>query len=58
MVQASPRYSVLMRNFHVIEYGTLRFAFFAKAHPVEKLAAKKATASKEGEGLDVLQEDT
>lgn len=40
-VQASPRYSVLMRNFRVIEYGTFRFAFFAKAHPVEKLAAKK-----------------
>lgn len=37
---ASPLYSVLMRNFHVIEERTLKFAFFTKAHPVEKLAAK------------------
>lgn len=40
-VQALPRYRVLMRNFHAIEYETFRSAFFAKANPVEKLAAKK-----------------
>lgn len=53
LVQTSPLYSVLMRNFRVVDERTLKFAF-SQTNTPWKSQQLKATASKEGAGPDVL----